>query len=497
MDKAEEGAVLVAAENRRKIRPLKFKTKLDLMDQQQARAIDQASRHILEKIGIRMPLPAALNLLEAAGAKVDRSRSLVFIPSDLVDRALQAAPPTFTLYARDPENDLPLNGTQGYLTLDGCGLQVIDPENGVLRKSSLSDLEKATLVADYLEEIAFLWPVISAQDQPRSQQPLYELAAQLQFSGKHVQAMTAVNPSSARCSVKIAEAVAGGSEALRQRPLISNFQCSISPLAYDPEGLEAAMIFADAGIPTGFLTMQIGCSTAPATLAGSLAQANAEVLSGIVLLQCHRPGTPTFYGSCATVMELKTGSVCCGGPEDFILQALTAQMARYYKLPSNVGTFATGAKASNWHAGVENAISGAVSAFAGADMMCGAGLLAGAVIFSFEQLLLDCEIYEIIRRTVGGITVDAETLALETIARVGSENHFMVEPHTFAHMRELWQPALINRNPYGKWQAEGCREAEEAAREKALWILENHRPLPLEAGLKEEIGQIIAAYLQP
>ncbi len=486
---------MAAAESKRRIKPLKFKTKLDLMDQQQVMAIDQASRYILEKVGIRMPLPAALDLLEAAGAKTDRSRGLVYFPPDLVDWAIKKAPAHFTLYARDPENDLLLDGKQGFLTLDGCGLQVIDLENSKLRKSSLSDLEKAILVADYLEEIAFLWPIISAQDMPMTQQPLFELVAQLQYSGKHIQAMTAVNPSSARGSVEIAAMVAGGREALRQRPLISNFQCSISPLAYDPEGLEAAMIFAEAGIPTGFLTMQIGCSTAPATLAGSMAQANAELLAGIVFLQCFRPGAPTFYGSCATVMELKTGAVCCGGPEDFILQALTAQMARYYGLPSNVGTFATGAKASNWHAGVENAISGTVSAFAGADMMCGAGLLAGAVIFSFEQLLMDCEIYELIRRTACGIIVDADTLALETIARVGSGDHFMVEPHTFKHMRELWQPELINRSPYGKWQAEGCREAEENARARALWILENHRPIPLETGLKEEIDQIIAAYL--
>jgi len=306
--------------------------------------------------------------------------------------------------------------------------------------------------------------------------------------------MTAVDPAAARGSVEIAAAVAGGREALRQRPIISNFQCSISPLAYDPEGLEAAMVFADAGIPTGFLTMQIGCSTAPATLAGSLAQANAEVLAGIVFLQLYRPGTPTFYGSCATVMELRTGAVCCGGPEDFLLQAMSAQMARYYGLPSNVGTFATGAKASNWHAGAENAISGTVSAFAGADMMCGAGLLAGAVIFSFEQLLLDCEIYEMIRQTVGGIEVNAETLALDTIARVGSEDHFMVEPHTVEHMRELWQPTVINRSPYGKWQAEGCREAEENARERAKWILNNHRSSALDNRLIKEIEQIISAY---
>jgi trimethylamine---corrinoid protein Co-methyltransferase len=481
-------------ESIRPIKAVKFKNRFDLMEKEQAEAIDRASRHILEKVGIKMPLASAMDLMEEAGARVDRGRSLVYIPPGLVDQALGKVPGSFNLCARNPLHDLPLDGNHGYLTLDGCGLQILDLQSGTLRRSTLKDLEEATIVADYLEQIAFLWPVISAQNCPKSQQPLFELAAQLSYSEKHVQAMTAVDLQAAQGSVEIAATVAGGREALRRRPIISNFQCSISPLAYDPEGLEAAMVFADAGIPTGFLTMQIGCSTAPATLAGSLAQANAEVLAGIVFLELYRPGTPTFYGSCATVMELKTGAVCCGGPEDFLLQALSAQMARYYGLPSNVGTFATGAKASNWHAGVENAMSGMVSAFAGADMMCGAGLLAGAVIFSFEQLLLDCEIYEMIRRTVGGIDVNTETLALETIARVGSDDHFMVEPHTVEHMRELWQPLVINRSPYGKWQAEGCREAEQNAREKAQWILKNHRPKKLDEQLQAEIKKIIASY---
>jgi len=109
-------------------------------------------------------------------------------------------------------------------------------------------------------------------------------------------------------------------------------------------------------------------------------------------------------------------------------------------------------------------------------------------------LLLDCETYELIRRTTAGIKVNRETLALDTIASVGPEGHYMVEPHTLAHMRELWQPSLINRAPYGKWLAEGCREAEEQAREKARWILDNHRPAPLDNRLLQEINQIIENY---
>jgi len=483
-----------AGEKNRSIHPVQYRNKIDLLEPQQVEMIHEASLTILEKIGIKMPHHRVQNILAEGGAIIDREQNRVFFPPDLVERTIKQAPDHYTLCARLAENDLPLDGNHGYLTLDGCGLQVLDLDTGKLRKSTLKDLEEATLVADYLNEVAFLWPIISAQDCPASRQPLHELAAQLSMSGKHVQAMTAVNGRSARGSVEIASLVAGGAEALRKRPIISNFQCSISPLAYDPEGLEAVMVFADAGVPTGFLTMQICCSTAPSTVAGSMAQANAEVLAGLVFLQLYRPGAPTFYGSCATVMELSSGSVCCGGPEDFQMQAFSAQMARYYKLPSNVGTFATGAKASNWHAGVENTLSGTISMLSGADMMCGAGLLAGAVIFSYEQLLLDCEIYELIRRTTSGIKVNRETLALDTIAAVGPEGHFMVEPHTLAHMRDLWQPALINRAPYGKWLAEGCREAEEQAREKTRWILDNHKSAPLEKHLLQEINQIIENY---
>jgi trimethylamine--corrinoid protein Co-methyltransferase len=481
---------------KRKIFAAHYRTRLDLLTPEETERIHKASLHILEHTGVLMPHPRAREALAERGAKVNRDSGRVRFPPDLVEDSLRRAPQTFTLCARDPGRDLPLDGNHGYLTLDGSGLQVIDLSSGRARKSTRKDLEEATLVADYMEQIAFLWPVISAQDCPPEVQPLHELAAQLINSSKHVQAMTAVNGDTARGSVEVAALVAGGRRELKERPIISNFQCSISPLAYDGAGLEAALVFAEAGIPVGFLTMQIGCSTAPATLAGNLAQGNAEILAGITFLQSVYPGAPTFYGSCATVMELKSGGVACGGPEDFFLQAASAQMARYYRLPSNIGTFATGAKTAGWHAGVENAASGAASIFAGAEMMCGAGLLNGARIFSFEQLLMDCEIFEILRRTAAGIEINDHTLALETIAGVGPGNHFMTQEHTIAHLREIWQPNVIDRSPYEKWAASGGKEEGQTAREKAAWILENHRPEPLPDGMEEEIEVLLRSFEQ-
>ena len=463
------------------INAVHWKSEMEVLTPQEVAAIHEASLHILWHTGILMPLDEdKYDRLQDLGVKVDREKQKVYFPPQIVEEALKKAPQKYTLYARNPENDLPLDGTKGYLTLDGCGNQVIDPDTGELKASSKEYLGQAVRLADALPQVGFLWPCISAQDCNPKIQPLHELQAMLVNSSKHVQAMTAVDPLNAKGTVEIAAAVAGGRENLRKRPIISNFQCSISPLSYDGHGLEAALIFAEAGVPTGFMNMQIGCSTAPATLAGNLALGNAEIVAGMAFLQIFCPGTPTFYGSCATMMELRRGGVTCGGPEDFLLQAASAQMAHFYGVPANVGTFATGAKASNWHAGVENAVSGAVSMFSKADMMCGAGLINGARIFSFEQCLMDCEIYEIVRRVTQGILVNPETLALDVIDRVGSRNHYLVEEHTINHLREVWQPTVIDRSLYDEWVAKGKPTPDKIAREKAKEILAQHRPEPLE-----------------
>jgi len=475
------------------INAVRWKSEMEVLKPEEISMIHEASLHILWHTGILMPLDKEkYDKLQDLGVKVDREKQKVYFPPQVIEEALKKAPSTYTLYARSPENDLPLDGTQGFLTLDGCGNQIIDLETGELRASSKSYLGQAVRLADALPQVGFLWPCISAQDCNPKIQPLHELQAMLVNSGKHVQAMTAVDPLNAKGSVEIAAAVVGGKEELKKRPIISNFQCSISPLSYDGHGLESALIFAEAGVPAGFMNMQIGCSTAPATLAGNLALGNAEIVAGIAFLQIFCPGAPTFYGSCATMMELRRGGVTCGGPEDFLLQAASAQMAHYYKVPANVGTFATGAKASDWHAGVENAVSGSVSMFSKVDMMCGAGLINGARIFSFEQCMMDCEIYEIVRRVTEGIKVNSEKLALDVIDRVGSRNHYMVEEHTVNHLRDVWQPTVIDRSLYDEWVEKGKPSPEKIAREKAKEILAKHQPKVLENG--ELVQEIISEY---
>jgi trimethylamine--corrinoid protein Co-methyltransferase len=461
------------------ILPVEWKTSLQLLPNEDVINLHEASLHILEHTGMLMPLSKErLNDLSDFGLQVDRTTNIVRFPRDIVENAIRQTPDSYTLHARNPEHSFALDGHHGYLCLDGTGLKVKDLESGLIRNSTYKDLTDAVRVADFLPQISFLWPCVSAQDKPTATQALHELQALMNNSGKHIQTMTAVNPLTAKGTVEMAAAVAGGKAALKKRPIISNFQSTISPLTCSAKGMEAALVFAEAGVPVGFVTMQIGCATAPATIAGNIALGNAETLAAITFVQLFYPGAPCFYGSFATMMDLKTGGMTSGNPEDFLLQAAAIQLAQHYRLPITIGTFGTGAQSDGWRSGVENAISGAINLFARGDMICGAGLLDGATLFSFEQLIKDCEIYDILRVVSSGMSVTPETLAVNEIHHVGPQNHYMVSKHTLTHMHDIWQPTVKGCHTAGATTQPGVSHSDATAAEKAREILKNHFPDP-------------------
>jgi trimethylamine--corrinoid protein Co-methyltransferase len=158
-----------------------------------------------------------------------------------------------------------------------------------------------------------------------------------------------------------------------------------------------------------------------------------------------------------------------------------------------MGAFATGAKAPDWQAALDNALAGLMPVLSGADMLTGAGLLYGSRILSYEQLLLDCEIYDVVQAVARGIDVTEETLAQEAIKSVGVGGHYLTQQHTLRHMKKRWQPELVDRRTYRAWEADGRRGARHRANEKAKWILANHHPVPLEPKLQEELGRIVAS----
>ena len=464
--------------------------KLDILSDQDVRRIHAATLDVIESVGVRFPSRKALDILQAHGAQVDRDTQIVKIPGHLVEAALKQAPPVYTLAARDPALDVPLDGRHSYLATDGCGVQVLDAFTGERHRSSLQDVADIARMADYLDEIAFHWTAVSAQNRPVETRCLHELLAIYNNSTKHVQTETIVSERAARASVEMAAAIAGGREALRQRPILSNMQCTFPPLGHDGGSLEAALVSAEAGIPVGFMTMASMVSTGPATLAGNLVVGNAEVISALALIEMAYPGAPVYYAAAQTAMDLRTGGYTGGGPEDFLFGAATNVLADLYNVPLSMGAFATGAKEPGWQSGVENSLSAFMAVSTVSDMLLGTGLLHGSRIWSYEMLVMDCEIWGLLCSMARGIEVNDETLALDAIRAVGPGGNFLAQKHTKKHARELWVPTLLDRRPYNEWEQkrDGARDW---AREKAQWILKNHQPTPLDPRLNAELARIV------
>ena len=466
------------------------KLQLKVLTPEDVKKIHDATLHIIEKVGVRFPSKRALEVWADNGAEIDYDKMVVRAKPALIEQALDSCPPFYTLAARDPKQDLALDGNHVYVGTDGCGVEVIDIHTGVKRTSELQDVADISRIADATEEVAFHWVPVSAQDKPHQTRGLHEIKTIWGNSTKHVQTESIYNEHEARAAIEMASLIAGGREQLRKRPVLSLMQCTASPLGHDGGSLDAALLAAEAGIPTGFMTMAACLTTGPATMAGNLAVGNAEVIAATAMLQLAHPGAPVFYAAAQTASDLRNGAYTGGGPEDFLFGAATNVLADYYNIPLSMGSFATGAKEPNWQAGIENSLSTFMSSIVMSDMLLGLGFLHGSRIWSFAEMMLDAEIFSIIHKMMQGITVNDETLALDAIAAVGPGGNFLSQKHTRNHMRDLFLPQFMDRRPYTEWETKKD-DARDWALNKARKLLAEHQPDPLDEKLAAELERII------
>jgi trimethylamine--corrinoid protein Co-methyltransferase len=467
------------------------KLRLEILTLQEVKKIHEATLWIIEKVGVRFPSKKALDIWAAHGAEVDREKMVVRAKGELIEKTLKTCPPGYSLAARDPQQDLPLDGNHVFVGTDGCGVEVIDIQTGERRVSCLQDVRDIARIADATEQVGFHWVPVSAQDMPPETRGLHEIKAIWENSTKHVQTESVYNEREARAAIEMAALIAGGKKQLGKRPVLSLMQCSAPPLGHDGGSLDAALVAAEYGLPTGFMTMAANLTTGPATLAGNLAVGNAEVIAGTALLQMAFPGAPVFYAAAQTASDLRTGGYTGGGPEDFLYGAATNVLSDFYNIPLSMGSFATGAKEPNWQAGIENSLSTFMASIVMSDMLLGVGFLHGSRIWSYAEMMMDCEIFAIIRKTMQGIAVDDETLALDTIAAVGPGGNFLSQKHTLKHMREVFLPQFMDRRPFNEWEAKKD-DARDWALSKARTMLETHQPDPLDEKISAEMAKIIS-----
>ena len=453
--------------------------------------IHEASLDVLESVGVMFHSQRALDVLEAHGAIVDRETTVARIPAEAVEQAVSTLPRTFTLGGRTPEFDLPIDGEHVYLASDGCATFVREAD-GTVRPSTRQDVYDAARVVEGLPNLSATSALVSAQDAPYESRVLHEFDACMRASRKHSIVVSIKDAAEARPLIRMAEAVAGGSSELKARPTFSVILCTVSPLHQERFGMELAFELAEAGIPMMLYPMPILGATAPVTPAGTAVVNNTEILAAITTVQLACPGAKLVHAGGPTALFMRTGSYFANVPEALLLRAVQAQMAARYGMPAGLGWGGTKAKQPEAQSGYENTLGMLLEFLAGADFLFGAGLLDSVQQMSLEELVIADEVFGMVTRLVRGVEVDRETLAVDLIKKLGFRGDFLFEPHTRAHVRELWQARLGETGTYESWQNAGSPRLEVKARAVADGILASP-PAEFPVELGRTFDEIIAA----
>ncbi len=463
------------------------------MSRSEVEQIHGATVEVLERLGVKVWSPKALELFEGAGAAVDKKTMMVKVSESLLKETVRKAPSSFEYYGRDPSYKLTMGESRVHFSLCGQGVKVQDID-GRIRLAKQTDNEQMALIGDYCENIHHIAMMTTPMDVPPLAMHIYALWANLKNSVKTTDGYTH-GERWANETIELGRIIRAGAEELRREPLLLGFVNPVSPMQLSKELIEGAIVYARENQPVLFAPEALAGATAPATLAGLLVQQNAEVLSGIMVAQLAKKGAPVFYGTVSAVMDMKTGSTALGGPEVGLFNLATAQLARFYRLPCRGTGGNTDSKLVDVQAGIEGGISLLMAGLAGMNFIYdAAGSIDGSITTSYEKIVVDNEMCGMVARALDGIEVNKESLAVEEIAKVGPAASYLGTLFTTRMFRkEHFIPQLMNRSSREAWERAGSRGIADAAREKAKWILKNHTPVPLEKDVSKKAEDYVKA----
>ncbi|HEY62950.1 MAG TPA: hypothetical protein G4O02_00100 [Caldilineae bacterium] len=466
--------------------------RLQFLSQQDIQAIHDATLSILQNTGIMVHHEEVLRLLAEAGAEVDRTRGIARLPERLVMECVAQAGKQYILYGRDGRctarfghGDLVLMSTPGQYAW-------IDSETGQRRPPTVQDLHDAIRLGDALPHVTIVGAMAVPAEVPVAYRDVFLTAELVKGTTKPTRCWVA-NGRTARYILEIYRTVAGGDAALRARPMVEAFLEPISPLQLPHDGLDVLMEFVRAGQPASFGPMAMASGTAPATLAGTLAQENAEVLAGIVVTQLLAPGTPVTYGGIPHIMDPATSICSFGSPEQALMAVAMTQIAHFYGFPVYINVGITDAKLPDAQAGIEKGATMVLGALAGADTFGHAGICGTDHGASLPWLLIDNELMAYVKRIVRGFEITPETLATDVVHTVGPGGNFLAEMHTIQHFRqEIWLPGPAwTRQTWDGWESEGRTSMGERAWMEVKRILATHQSEPIDEALAREIDHIV------
>jgi len=460
---------------------LKFLSEIEI------EAIHQATLRILDEIGVVLKHKETQELLAATGARVDGER--VKFPPELVEKTLKQCPPTVSMRGRGGATKTLGDGSLNFHNLGGAR-DIYNAADGTKRYASIEDVQNATRLLDALENCNTITPFFTPRDVPGELMSLMMYRHALSHTTKPVQGPGVQYPGEVKYALRMAEVIGPAPEVLTLAV------SPVSPLNIPAYEAEAIVEIAKAGVAFGPLPCPTAGATAPLSMAGALAQQNAEVLAPIVLAQIVKPGLPVIYCGRLAMMEPRTGISVWGGVELGLVSAATVQLGHHYRLPVNVYGFSTNGHTLDIQDGFERGINAAIPALAGADELSGIGEMEAGVSGSFAQMVADNEFAASIRRLRSRFEVSDDALAVEVIAKVMDGSHnFLGQKHTMKYLKsgEIYTSKLAHRDTWEQWEEGGRQGLAERAQAEAERILAEHEVEPLEDAQVRELDAIMAA----
>jgi len=448
-----------------------------------------ATLEILERTGVVLDLPEAVDMLKKAGAYVaDGNR--VRIPSHLVEWALTTAPKRVVFCDQEGNRVMPLEGNKSFCGTGSDCLNVLDHRTGKRRQAKLTDVVDAIKVCNSLPNIDYVMSTFLPWDLPQEKMHLHQMEVMLKYTKKPVFFVTPGFEGLPEC-VEMAEIIAGGADELRRNPFVGCYINLAADLHHGASSIQKLFYMAEKGLPTSYTPTGNRGAMAPVTCAGAQAHMAAGNLTGLVLSQLKREGAPFIFGGWGLLMDMKTLVIPYAPPE---MQGLGTAQSHYYGLPFFGLSGCSDAKVLDGQATLDASLTLMADILSGSNLIHDLGYLESGLCASLPLLTICDEIIGWIKRFMEPIEVTQETLALDVIDEVGPQGHFISCEHTLRHFKDDFYPNLLDRQNYEGWQASGSKSIEERAKEKVEEILAQADSDHLEKGVRKKIEFIVKNY---
>ncbi|NCF50562.1 methyltransferase [Gammaproteobacteria bacterium] len=465
---------------------------VEVLDAEQVETIIEAAFLVLESQGMRFLEPHSREVMRRAGAGVDENEQIVRFDRGLVEEKLALAPSEFTLRARNPDRNLAVGGNNILFASVGGPAFVSDLDSG-RRPGTYAEM------CDYLKLVQSLNIVhqegggpFEAMDLPAETRHLDLYLAQIRLLDKNCQAYALGRERTVDSIEMICIALGVDRDQLARTPALLAIINTNSPMQLDIPMTEAVFELASAGQVCCITPFTLAGSMSPATIAGTLVQQTAEVLAVATLAQTIRPGAPIMYGSFASNVDMRSGAPALGTPEYTKAAQASGQVARRLRLPFRSSN-TTVSNCVDAQAAFESQMSLWGSVMGQANLVNhAAGWLEGGLTASFEKLIIDAEMLQMIAEYLRPIAVDDDELALDAIAEVGPGGHHFGTAHTLERYESaFYSPLLSNRQNFESWQESGSLDI--AVRANSLWkqLLQEYEQPPLDPAIDDALVEYV------